>query len=130
MVSLLTPEEVTELDLGQEEGWCQAHGIEFCSYPIADRGVPVSRRASVELVRKLDKALMEGKCIVVHCRQGIGRSALLVACLLIVSGKELETAFRHISAARGYPVPETAEQRKWVQALAVELSAPLLRSRQ
>lgn len=130
VVSLLTPEEVIDLDLGKEEAWCQAHGIEFCAFPIADRGVPASRTASVELVRRLDKALMEGKSIAVHCRQAIGRSALLAACLLIVAGEELEAAFQHVSAARGYPVPETADQREWVQALAAKLSAPLRRSRQ
>ena len=130
VVSLLTPEEVAELGLGQEAAWCQAHGIDLCSFPIPDRGVPMSRRASVDLIRKLDNALREGKSIAVHCRQGIGRSALLAACLLIAAGEEPEAAFRHISTARGCPVPETAEQREWVQALAAELSAPLLRSRQ
>ena len=127
VVSLLTPEEVTELDLGTEAAWCQAYGLQFFSFPIVDRGVPVSRRASVELVRKLDKLLTEGKSIAVHCRQGIGRSALLAACLLIVSGEDQETAFQRISAARSYPVPETAEQREWVRAIAAELLAPLPR---
>ncbi len=128
IVSLLTPEEVTKLDLGKEGDWCQAYGLHFFSFPIVDRGIPVSRRASVELVRKLDKLLTEGKSIAVHCRQGIGRSALLAACLLIVSGEDPETAFQRISAARGYPVPETTEQRAWVRAIAAELPAPLRRN--
>ena len=129
VVSLLTPEEVAELDLSKEEAWCQAHGIAFSSFPIADRGVPISRRGSVELVRKLEKALTTGKRIAVHCRQGIGRSSVMAACLLIVSGEEPETAIQHISAARGCPVPETAEQWEWVRALAAELLAPLPRNR-
>src|SRR5262245_7499677 len=110
-VSLLTPEEVTELNLDKEESWCQAYGIKFYTFPIPDMGVPESRKASVVLIRQLDQALTEGKSVVVHCRQGIGRSGLLAACLLIVSGATPEMAFRRISATRGCPVPETMEQR-------------------
>ena len=79
VVSLLTAEEVTELALSDEETWCQVHGVQFYAFPITDRGVPTSRSASVELVRKLDTALTEGKSMVIHCRQGIGRSAVLAA---------------------------------------------------
>jgi predicted protein tyrosine phosphatase len=121
VVSLLTPEEVTELDLNKEEGCCRAYGIQFHAFPITDMGVPVSRKASVALIRQLDNALTEGKSIVVHCRQGIGRSGLVAACLLMASGEIPETAFQRISTARGCPVPETMEQREWVHALATEL---------
>jgi len=123
VVSLLTPDEVTDLDLSEEEAWCQVNALQFCTFPITDRGIPTSRRASIELVRELDKALTEGKSIVVHCRQGIGRSALLATCLLVASGEEPKAAFQHISAARGCAVPETAEQREWVSTLAAELLA-------
>lgn len=128
VVSLLTPGEVAELELDKEEAWCQAHGIQFCAFPIADLGVPVSRQASVELINKLDKALSEGKNIAVHCRQGIGRSGLLAACLLIRSGKEPETAFERVSAARGCPVPETVEQWEWARTLSTEPLVALLRN--
>jgi hypothetical protein len=130
VVSLLTPAEVTELDLGKEGAWCQAYGIQFYAFPIADLGVPVSRKASVDLISKLDKALSEGKNIAVHCRQSIGRSGLLAACLLIGSGAAPETAFERVSAARGCPVPETIEQREWVHTLSTELLVALPRNRQ
>ena len=54
----------------------------------------------------------------IHCRQGIGRSAVVAACLLIFSGVDPESAFQHISAARACVVPETATQREWVIAWA------------
>jgi hypothetical protein len=38
--------------------------------------------------------------------------------LLIMSGLSAETAFEEIGAARGCPVPETAEQHQWVRELA------------
>ena len=121
VVSLLTPEEVAELDLAKEERWCQVYGIQFYAFPIPDMGIPESRKASVALIRQLDHALTEGKNMVVHCRQGIGRSGLVAACLLMASGETLETAFQRVSIARGCPVPETMEQREWVHALATEL---------
>ncbi|MDP2708210.1 MAG: hypothetical protein Q8O70_12020, partial [Burkholderiales bacterium] len=70
-------------------------------------------------------ALAEGKNLAIHCRQGIGRSALLAACLLIMTGVDPDTAFQRLSAARGCAVPETAEQREWVRKFAQELPAPV-----
>ncbi len=118
IVSLLTEDEITDLELTQEAELCQAHGLQFLTFPIVDRGVPSSRRATLDFVRKLEDALAEGKNLVIHCRQGIGRSALIAACLLVLSGTDPETAFRRVSAARGVSVPETPEQRKWVMDFA------------
>jgi protein-tyrosine phosphatase len=123
-VSLLTDDEIADFDLAQAAELCRAHGIEFLSFPIADRGVPSSRRAFLDLVRVLDRSLADGKSIAIHCRQGIGRSALVVACLLVLSGLDAETAFERVSVARGCPVPETAEQRRWVAEFARELPTP------
>lgn len=125
VVSLLTPEEVADLQLAQEAELSQRNGVRFLSFPIADRGVPASRRATIELVRKLHKALAQGKNLAIHCRQGIGRSALLAACLLIMTGVDPDMAFQRLSAARGCTVPETAEQREWVRKFAQELLTPV-----
>src|SRR3989304_274314 len=88
VVSLLTPDEVADFDLGKEEAWCQAHGIQFISFPIADRSVPASRNAALALARQLEHALAEGERVAVHCRQGIGRAALLAACGAGAAGGE------------------------------------------
>src|SRR3989442_8012453 len=118
--SLLTREEIVDLDLTQEAKLCQAHGVQFLSFPIADRGTPTSRWATLDLVRQLEQALTQGKSLAIHCRQGIGRSALIGACLLVSVGVDHETAFRRVSTARRCSVPETAEQREWVKAFARE----------
>ncbi len=131
MVSLLTREENADLDLAQEEVLSQARGIQFIGFPIPDRSVPLSRRVTLELLKKLHQLLVKGKNVGLHCRQGIGRSAVVAAGLLIVLGMEPEVAFQQISAARGCPIPETDEQRKWVIAFARELqdtSSPVSRS--
>ena len=130
VVSLLTPEEVADFDLGREEEWCRLHSVQFFSFPIPDRGVPESRQACLALVQQLDQGLAEGKRIAMHCRQAIGRSALLAACLLVASGENPELAFQRISNIRGTSVPETDEQREWIRASARALSVlPPHRSR-
>ena len=129
VVSLLTRDEVADLDLAQEAELCQTNGIQFIVFPITDRSVPSSRRATLELVSSLSKLLVEGKNVGIHCRQGIGRSAVVAACLLIFSGLDPEYAFQRISVARECVVPETTEQREWVIACARELQERSLLSR-
>jgi protein-tyrosine phosphatase len=123
IVSLLTPDEVAEFDLGREEALCQSFGIRFISFPVPDRGTPGSGEEFLNLVGVLLRALNEGKIVAAHCRQGVGRSALLAACLLVAAGEETESAFRQIGEARGCAVPDTEEQKKWVKELALELSS-------
>jgi protein-tyrosine phosphatase len=120
VVSTLMNDEIDELELAEEARLCTANGMEYIRFPIADRGVPSSIRSVAELLRQLEGKLAQGKSVAVHCRQGIGRSALLAACLLVLAGVAPATAFQRVSAARGCPVPETAEQREWVAKFARE----------
>jgi protein-tyrosine phosphatase len=118
VVSLLTSEEVAELDLQGEAETSRRAGLEFRSLPIPDLGVPPSRAAMADLVESLERTLSAGKNAAVHCRQGIGRSSLAVASVLVTAGVSPEEAFRDIAAVRGTPVPETVEQRRWVETFA------------
>ena len=121
IVSLLTPEETATFDLTNEAALCSSNGIEFVSFPIPDREVPSSRSETLRLVKGLDGYLATGKAVGIHCRQGIGRSGLVAACLLVSSGVPPAVAFNRISEARGRPVPETNGQREWVEAFAPQL---------
>jgi len=123
VTSLLAPEEVAELELQEEEARSREEGIEYHAFPIADYGVPRSQRDLAELVSRLEAALEAGKNVGVHCRQGIGRSSLLVASVLVSAGADPDEAFRRIEKARGRPVPDTIEQREWVARLASEAPA-------
>jgi len=114
VVSLLTPDEVVELALQEEASRSRAVGLDFCSFPIPDYGVPRSRAEFSKVVKELEKALQSGKNVAVHCRQGIGRSSLVVASLLVAGGENPREAFHRIEEARGTSVPETEEQREWV----------------
>ena len=124
IVSLLTAEETAAFELTNEADLCRSSGIEFVSFPIPDREVPSSRTDALRLVKGLDEYLATGKAVGIHCRQGIGRSGLVAACLLVSSSVPLAVAFNRISEARGRPIPETNEQREWVQAFAPQLVTP------
>ncbi len=117
VVSLLTPEEVSELELEREPNECNANGIRYYSLPIMDRSVPGSNAGVSRLIGKLDSELTGGNQVAIHCRQGIGRSSLIAAGLLIENGLTPAEAIQRVSSARRMPVPETPEQREWIHSL-------------
>ncbi len=123
IVSLLTPEEEGDLDLTREGTEAFAHGLRFISFPICDRQVPDSQTNFIRILDIVDRELAGGGNVVLHCRQGIGRTGLMAACLLVSTGLEPAAAIERLSAARGIPVPETAEQRRWIERYAESLAA-------
>lgn len=123
VLSLLTPDEERNLDLRNEAAEVTAQGMEFASFPIPDRQIPGSEARWGEVLEKVTHALSEGRNVVVHCRQGIGRSGLVAACLLVRRGMSPGAAVELVSAARGVPVPETPEQRDWIDQYAVALAS-------
>src|SRR5262245_42888809 len=56
VISLLTPNEVNELELGQEQELCRRNGMAWTSFPIPDRGVPSSRQAFRDTLPDLENA--------------------------------------------------------------------------
>ena len=118
LVSALTPAEEAELDLTEEATLCQQAGMTYISYAIQDMNVPPFTEQTFSLLRQLAATLSEGKHVVFHCRQGLGRSVLLAASVLVLTGVTPQRAFELLSRARGYSVPETAEQRAWVVAFS------------
>lgn len=114
VVSLLEPDEVLELGLSEEASLCSNANIEFLSFPILDRGVPYSPSKTAELARSLVTQIHSGKSIAIHCRAGIGRSALIAGCILVSTGIKAGEAFELVAAARGLKVPDTDAQIRWL----------------
>lgn len=123
VVSALTPAEEAELDLAEEDSACQEYGLRFISMPIPDRGVPASPSAFRATVADLSENLNAGRNVLVHCRQGIGRAALIAASVLAETGERPELAFARIQQSRGRPVPDTEEQRNWVRRFAASTTS-------
>jgi protein tyrosine phosphatase (PTP) superfamily phosphohydrolase (DUF442 family) len=118
IVSLLTPDEEREFQLEQEGSRAEAHGMEFLSLPIRDRQVPDPQIDLNSTLHRINALLSSGRNVLVHCRQGIGRTGLVASALLINKGMAPEAAVELVSAARGMPVPETSEQRCWIDEFA------------
>jgi protein-tyrosine phosphatase len=123
IVSLLSEEEIRDLELAEEQSLCNAQGIEFVAFPITDRGVPPAKDAVIELACKLHRHLVEGKNIAIHCRQGIGRAALIAICVLVMGGLEFAQAVDRVGKSRGITVPETSEQLRWIKDFALATHA-------
>jgi protein-tyrosine phosphatase len=123
VLSLLTREEVLDLNLQNEQREAINNGMMFISLPIPDRQVPSSESDVKETVEELDSELSAGKNVVIHCRQGIGRTGLLAACLLISKGFSSGAAVETVSEARGLAIPETPEQRSWIDHYAASFAS-------
>ena len=123
VVSLLTSEEELEFKLEHEGPGAKAQGMTFLSLPIRDRKVPDSEGRLNSALQRMDAALSAGKNVLVHCGRGIGRTGLVAACLLVNKGLNVDAAIDMLSAARGVPVPETREQRRWIDQFAAERRA-------
>jgi len=122
VVSLLTPEEEKEFDLTREGEQIRRGGLEFSSFAIADMHVPRSEAKLAQTLEHVTSRLASGKNVLVHCRQGIGRTGLIAACLLMKNGMSPGAAMEVVSVARGVAVPETAEQRDWLERFAPAVS--------
>lgn len=123
LVSALTLAEAEELGLLEEGYFCQTNSLEFLSFPIEDRSVPQSFDEFDGLVNAVKDHLRNGKAVGIHCRAGIGRSSMIVASVLVRTGLSVDSAFRTIQEARGCSVPDTAEQRQWVERYSSRVGA-------
>lgn len=118
VVSMLTLAEEAELGLTEEGAACEAAGIEFAALPVPDRDTPSGDDGFGEVVADAAEAVRGGATVAVHCRQGIGRSAVFAVAVLKALGADTDDAVRAVSAARGRPVPETPEQLAWLRRFA------------
>ena len=121
VVSLLEDHEAYELGLADENKLCQKHGLSFVSYPIPDHGLPPTVDGFRELTKAIYHASAGGRSTVVHCRAGIGRTGLVAAGVLLHAAFGVEEAFDRISKRRGVEVPDTQEQREWLDASFEEI---------
>ena len=102
--------------------------IEYMREPIRDHGVPEDDERMGQVVDTVDAALEAGHVVYLHCRAGIGRSAMVAACWLASragAGKDplprLQDLWQQSSRSRDWPsVPETREQAAFVRRWAAQ----------
>jgi len=97
--------------------------IEYVRKPIEDHGVPPDREYMVEILDCVGDAMDSGRPVYVHCRAGIGRTGLVIGCLLAERGLSGEAALDEINRlwqqcerSQSWPsIPETREQVEFVR---------------
>ena len=118
VVSMLEEHEAVWLGLQEEGASAERAGLMFVSFPITDRSVPSNRLLFDEFLANLEGQMSQGKRVGVHCRASIGRSSVTAASLLIRSGVSIADVWVQIATARDCEVPDTKEQRVWVECHA------------
>jgi hypothetical protein len=103
--------------------------------PIADTCVPASVAQTLGVLSDIRAAVDAKRCIYVHCREGIGRTGVIVGCYLADAAgdgwaaiKELNQLWQQSERAQSWPkIPQTAEQaeyiRRWPKLAASRQSA-------
>jgi ADP-ribosyl-[dinitrogen reductase] hydrolase len=97
--------------------------VEYLRKPIRDHGLPEKREHMMEILDCLHDALRSGRPAYVHCRAGIGRTGMVVGCLLVERGltgeqalAELARLWQQSERSRFWPsVPETDAQAEYVR---------------
>ena len=135
-VDLTEPDELRAYDsLLPADPQPAGRRVEYHRLPIVDHGVPPDRETMTRILEVLDTALDAGHLVYLHCRAGVGRSAMTAACWLAEragSGErglaELAAAWPQASQSQHWLcVPETEEQERFARewpARAVRGGAP------
>jgi ADP-ribosylglycohydrolase len=97
--------------------------LEYVREPMPDHGVPGGREPMARVLAAIDAALDANHVVYLHCRAGIGRSAMVAGCWLAsrpgATGDPLERLQEHWRQSEHsitWPVvPETAEQAEFVR---------------
>lgn len=121
IVCLLESHESIALGLEKEKIMTERHGMEYLSYPIVDRGLPLVVNEFAEFTKRLHNEMSGGLNTLVHCHGGIGRSGIVATAILLHCGFTAEDAFDHVTQQRGVSVPDTQEQIDWIVKNSTEI---------
>jgi dolichol-phosphate mannosyltransferase len=115
--------DLTEEGEGSDYGSMLPAGAEYRRFPIGDQSVPLNVSAARALLDAIQDALARRRRVYLHCRAGIGRTGLVVGCLLAEEtgdGKKALTRLNELwpqsARATHWPrIPQTPEQADYVR---------------
>ncbi|MDX1379104.1 MAG: hypothetical protein R3307_09660 [Anaerolineales bacterium] len=70
--------------------------VQHHSYPIGDFGLPTPEKM-IKILNTLDKSLLAGRKVYLHCWGGIGRTGTTVGCYLVRHGRTGEEALKQLA---------------------------------
>ncbi len=123
-IDLTEPDERPAYDRHLPVETSSGRRIDYLRQPIPDHGVPADRATMDRILAMLDDALATGHCVYLHCRAGIGRSAMVAGCWLAERNPgggeaalmELADYWQQCRQSRSWlQVPETSEQEEFVR---------------
>ena len=117
VISCLTESEEKDLGLREEKFSAEQHQLDFVGLAIEDRGTPENTLSFISTINRLVSQNKKRR-IVVHCRQSLGRAPLVAAAILVRSGMTPDQAWQLIAEQRNQVVPETEDQREWINLFA------------
>jgi hypothetical protein len=96
---------------------------EYRRFSIADQGVPLNVTETCAIIAAVQDALARQRRAFIHCRAGIGRTGLIVGCLLaeeIGNGRKalsrLNKLWQQSARSKHWPrVPQTSEQSDYIR---------------
>ena len=98
-------------------------GVEYRRFPMGDQGVPLNVSDARALLTAIQDALARQCRVYLHCRAGIGRTGLVVGCLLAEESGDGKKALAKLNdlwpqsarAAHWPRIPQTREQADYVR---------------
>jgi len=78
----------------------EIRGMDSIHFPIKDKYVPSSMEQFMVLIDTIIDKLKEGKCVVVHCNGGKGRSGTVLVATLVALGRKVQQAIEVVRKAR------------------------------
>jgi len=102
VITLMTDEEMADLEVDILPVVCQQHGLQWFHLPIEDDEAPAAEYQQKwdSQKQQIHNILDQNGTLAIHCRGGSGRTGLMAAILLLERGIEFDQAVSMVKGLR------------------------------